>query len=167
MRVGGLVVELAPDGFTLDDGSATGRIVLTGEAAQFLGLVEPGDAVEATGRVEAGDEIDGPRLVVEGAADLVRAGDLGGPPASAQPSGGPPVSSGTPTDSASPGGVTQEAGLGGLPDPTVAGAGWVLLMAVVSVAVTLIRRRRVRRALQVRIAARLAGLAGPPSVPRA
>jgi hypothetical protein len=35
------------------------------------------------------------------------------------------------------------------------------------VAVTLVRRYRVRRALQGRIAARLAAVAGPPSVPRA
>jgi hypothetical protein len=40
-------------------------------------------------------------------------------------------------------------------------------MAGLSLAVTLIRRRQVRRALEARIAARLALLAGPSSVPRA
>ena len=167
VRVGGLVVELTPDGFSLDDGSATGRIVLTGEAAQFLGLIEPGDAIEATGRVEAGDEGDGPRLVVERAADLVRAGDLGAALPAVQPSGGADQASVAPGEGASPGGGTREAGLGGLPDLTVAGAGWIILIAGLSVVATLIRRRRVRRALEGRIAARLAVLAGPPSVPRA
>jgi hypothetical protein len=164
VRVGGLVVDLTSDGFSLDDGTAIGRIVLTGEAAQFIGLIEPGDAVEAAGRVEAGDDVDGPRLIVENAVDLLRAGDLGSALPTGQPSG-EPQSSGLPGDGAAPGGGAREAGLGGLPDPTVAGAGWIALMASLSVAVTLIRRRRVRRALQARIAARLAALAGPPSVP--
>ena len=52
VRVGGLVAELAPDGFRLDDGTAIGRIVLTGEAADYLPLIDPGDALNATGRVE-------------------------------------------------------------------------------------------------------------------
>ena len=168
MRVGGLVVELAPDGFTLDDGSATGRIVLGGEAAQFLGLIEPGDAVEATGRVEAGLEPDGPQLVVEAAADLIRAGDLGASAGHRPAERGRPFdASAAPSGDPSSGGTTREAGLGALPDPTVVGIGWIALLAGLSVAVTLIRRRRVRRALQGRIAARLAALAGPPSVPRA
>jgi hypothetical protein len=167
VRVGGLVMALAPDGFTLDDGSATGRVVLTGEAAQFLGLIEPGDAVEATGRVEAGGDVDGPQLVVEHAADLVRAGDLGALPPTTEPSAGPAQASGAPGDEGYVPSVAREAGLGGLPDPTVVGAGWVALVAAVSLAVTLVRRRRVRRALEARIAARLAVLAGPPSVPRA
>jgi hypothetical protein len=167
VRVGGLVVELVPDGFTLDDGSATGRIVLSGEAAQFLGLIEPGDAVEATGRVEAGVEVDGPQVVVERAADLVRAGDLGAATPAAPSSEATPASNGVPGGGGPPGGVAREAGLGGLPDPTVLGAGWIGLMTAVSLAVTLIRRRRVRRVLQARIEARMAALGGPPSVPRA
>jgi hypothetical protein len=167
VQVGGLVVDLAPDGFSLDDGSATGRVVLTGEAAQFLGLIEPGDAVEATGRVEAGAEAGGPRLVVERATDLVRAGDLGASPLATQAGGMSGQASGAPGDGAPGGGAAREAGLGGFSDPTVVGAGWILIMAGLSLAVTLIRRRQVRRALEARIAARLALLAGPSSVPRA
>ena len=36
VRVGGLVVDLASDGFTLDDGTATGRVVLSGAALDLL-----------------------------------------------------------------------------------------------------------------------------------
>ncbi len=53
VRVGGLVVELTADGFTLDDGTAIGRVVLRGAAREVLALVEPDDAVNAIGRVEA------------------------------------------------------------------------------------------------------------------
>ena len=34
VRVGGLVVDLRPDGFTLDDGTATGRVILRGAGAR-------------------------------------------------------------------------------------------------------------------------------------
>ena len=64
VRVGGLVAELAPDGFRLDDGTAIGRVVLTGEAADYLPLIDPGDALNATGRVEVDGEE--PRVVVDG-----------------------------------------------------------------------------------------------------
>jgi hypothetical protein len=74
VRVGGLVAELAADGFTLDDGTAIGRVVLTGEAADYLPLIDPGDALNATGRVEKDGEE--PRVVVTDAAGLVRVGDL-------------------------------------------------------------------------------------------
>ena len=74
VRVGGLVAELAPDGFRLDDGTAIGRVVLTGEAADYLPLIDPGDALNATGRVEVDGEE--PRVVVADAAGLVRVGDL-------------------------------------------------------------------------------------------
>ena len=55
VRVGGLVVDLRPDGFTLDDGTAIGRVVLRGPALERLALIEPDDALNAIGRVEAGD----------------------------------------------------------------------------------------------------------------
>ena len=67
------MTELAPDGFLLDDGTAIGKIVLTGEAAEYLPLIEPGDALNATGRVEA--DGTGFRIVVDEAAGLVRVGD--------------------------------------------------------------------------------------------
>jgi hypothetical protein len=164
VRVGGLVVELAPDGFTLDDGSAAGRIVLAAEAASFLGLIEPGDAVELAGRAEA-DDAGGARLVVEAAADVLRVGALGASVDPAAPSTDPAAPGSTGDPSGPSASVARAAGLGGLPDLTVAGAGWLALVVALSVAVTLVRRRRARRGLAARIAARLAVLAGPPPVP--
>jgi hypothetical protein len=41
IRVGGLVVDLEPNGFTLDDGTAIGRIELRGVALDALALIEP------------------------------------------------------------------------------------------------------------------------------
>ena len=52
VRVGGLVVDLRSDGFTLDDGTAIGHVVLAGQAADAVDLIEPGDAINVTGRVE-------------------------------------------------------------------------------------------------------------------
>ncbi len=66
------------DGFTLDDGTALGRIVLDGEAAASRDLVEPGDAINVVGRVvpsgEAGDGefvvvVDDPETIVLGSVD--------------------------------------------------------------------------------------------------
>ncbi len=170
VRVGGLVVALVGDGFTLDDGSATGRIVLTGEAAAFLGLIEPGDAIELIGRVDTADSA-GSRLVVDAPADLLRVGALGATPdpASADRALGPVPDASATAPATAPGGsagsIARAAGLGGLPDLTVAGAGWLAMVVGLSVAVTLVRRRRARRALAARIGARLAALAGPPPVP--
>jgi hypothetical protein len=161
VRVGGLVVELATDGFTLDDGTATGRIVLTGDAAAYLELIDPGDPLEATGRVEL-DPVDGPSLVVDTAADLIRVGDLGmsGSTASADP--GLSGSGTTTTAPPDPGPARRVADVGGpLPDPTVLGVGWLVLVIGLSVVVGLVRRRRMRQALAARIAARLAQMAGP------
>ncbi len=53
VRVGGIVVGRTSDGFTLDDGTAIGRIVLVGGAVDHLPLIEPGDPVNVTGRVES------------------------------------------------------------------------------------------------------------------
>ena len=161
--MGGLVVQLTVDGFVLDDGTATGRIVLAGEAATYLGLIEPTDAIEVIGRVVL-DEA-GPRLVVEAGADVLRVGGLG---ASVEPEASGAASSASTIPSVadpSSGTVARSAGLGGLPDLTVAGAGWLALVMGLSVAVTLARRRRTRRALAARIAARLAAVAGPRAVP--
>jgi hypothetical protein len=140
-------------------------VVLTGEAAAFNGLIEPGDAVEAIGTVES-DGADQPRLVVAAAADLVRVGDPGSAPSTPAPSVDPPVDG--PRDGG--GGtvirpVARAAGLAGFPDPTVVGVGWLTLVAALSIVVTLVRRRRARRGLAARIAARLAEVAGPRPVP--
>ena len=51
VRVGGLVTELVADGFLVDDGTAIGRVTLTGAAVEQLPLIEPGDAVNVIGRV--------------------------------------------------------------------------------------------------------------------
>src|SRR5262249_54093326 len=157
VRVGGLVQELAPDGFLLDDGTATGRIVLTGDATDYLGLVDPGDAVNATGRVEI--DGDAPRVVVTDAAGLARVGDLttaaAGSTGDQQP--GP--------DADAPGTSRLAGGLLGPLQPGAAGAGGIALFSALSLAITVVRRRRARRLLAVRVGARLAGLAGAPAAP--
>jgi len=164
VRVGGLVVDLEPDGFTVDDGAATGRVVLVGEAAGYLGLLEPGDAIEAAGRVDA--TADGTvSVIVSAAADLVRVGQLGAPPAAAGPPADPSPQAATTGETATEQRVSEANGLGGLPDPTTAGVGWLALVAGLSLAVTLARRYRARRGSTARIAARLAELAGPRAVP--
>ena len=83
VRVGGLVVELRSDGFTLDDGTATGRVIMRGAALELLSLIEPDDALEATGHVEASP--DGAVLVVDDPAGIVQASD----PLAAAPSASP------------------------------------------------------------------------------
>ncbi len=165
VRVGGLVVELAADGFTLDDGTATGRILLVDEAAAYLGLIEPGDPIEVSGTVEAsGDGTLG--LVVAAAADVARVGDPGSAAGPSDPARERDASEASPSaDRAGQAALARTAGLDGLPDLTVAGVGWLAGMVGLSLAVTLVRRRRARRALGRRIAARLADLAGPRAVP--
>jgi len=162
VRVGGLVSELAPDGFRLDDGTAIGRIVLTGEAADYLALIDPGDALNATGRVEVDGEE--PRVVVTDAAGLVRVGDLN-------------AASGAGAGDASPAPATADdlaaapsrlaGGLLGPVGPGTAGVAGIVAFSVLSLLATVLRRRRARRLLAVRVAARLAGfrapsVAGPP-----
>ncbi len=51
VRVGGLVVDLGPDRFRVDDGTAVGTIVLTGSALGLLDLLDSGDPVNVTGTV--------------------------------------------------------------------------------------------------------------------
>ena len=161
VRVGGLVGELRPDGFTLDDATATGRIVLTGQAAELISLVEPGDAINATGRVER--QADGElAVVVDDPAALVLGSALGGvgatEPASSSERGpivAPDVRVAAATDP-----------LGLLPG---AGAGLAGLVAVglASVGVTMLRRRHDRRLLAARVTARLASSIGTPRPDRA
>ncbi len=181
VRVSGLVDALVADGFTLDDGSATSPVVLTGDAASYLGLIEPGDAIEVVGRVEAPDPTgdpgaaatvpgtDGPRLVVEWAADVTRLGDPGDAASGAatDPSADPGSAgdttvaglSGSPDASIEP--AARTAALGGLPDPSMVGIGWIAVAVVLSVAAALVRRRRLQRRLAARIAVRLADLGRP------
>jgi hypothetical protein len=161
VRVGGLVVELRSDGFTLDDGTATGRIVLRGEALGLLPLIEPDDALNAIGRVEAADGRF--VVVVQDPGAIVLAGD---PVAAAAPDASdPPVSlRAVPGGEPDTGGSSRLAGFGGGPwpvDPGAAGVGTLLAISAVSVAVTVLRRSRSRRRLARRIAGRLATLGAP------
>ncbi len=154
VRVGGLVTELAADAFLLDDGTAVGRVALLGEAAEYLPLLEPGDALNATGRVER--DGDAYRIVVEDPAGLVRVGDptldptsIGATPTEQPPAQGP----------AAPAPARRQAGgLLGPESPSTAGMLGIVLISLASVGVTLLRRRRARRLVAARIAARLAAL---------
>jgi hypothetical protein len=164
VRVGGLVVDLRPDGFTLDDGTATGRVVLRGAALELLPLIEPDDALEATGHVESSP--DGAVLVVDDPAGIVQASD----PLAAAPSAPPaaaPLAVGA-GSSGPPSATSRFAGLGVGPfgfDPGAAGLGTLLVVSALSVAVTVLRRERVRRRMAARIAGRLATFAGQSAGP--
>ena len=161
VRVGGLVVDLRPDGFTLDDGTAIGRIVLRGAALELLPLVEPDDALNAIGRVEA--VTDGFVVVVEDPAGIILAGDpvaAGGPLASATTGDAQPSGDGDPAAAA----TSRLAGFGAAPWPVdagTAGLGTLFAISALSVAVTVFRRSRSRRRLAARIAGRLASFATP------
>lgn len=161
VRVGGLVVELDGTGFSLDDGTAVGRVVLTEAALEWLPLIEPGDAINVTGQVE---RVEGGAVavVVHDPAAIAVGADLA---ALADPSA---AAATTPVDaSAGPGGDPNTAGLGddlaGVPG---AGAGVLSLglISLASLAVTLLRRRHTRRLLAGRVAQRLAafGAVGAP-----
>jgi hypothetical protein len=150
VRVGGLVTELVPDGVVIHDGTAQGTVVLRGEAAELLPLIEPGDAINATGLVEAYEGVFA--VVVTDPAGLALAGDLAAGPG---PAG---IDDGSAT--------TTEANLVDAPgtDPGLAGLGSLAAIAALSVAVTVLRRWQSRRRLGARIAARLAAFAGPQPV---
>ena len=150
VRVGGLVADLRPDGVTLDDGTAIGRVVLRGDAFDLLPLLEPDDAINATGRVQVFD--DGVVLVVEDAAGLSQAGDPGVPdlPVPAIGEQGSPTDAGTPLEANLTGASPFGAGALGLAT--------LSLLSAASLAVTVARRWRQRRRLADRIATRLAGL---------
>jgi len=160
VRVGGLIESLSAEGVTLDDGTGTALIVLEGDAAGFLPLLRPGEALNAIGRVE-GDRAH-PHVLVADAGGLVRVGELGDLPAAAPE---PSRAADIPADQ-QPGGHTAA---GALPDlvsaPTGAGLVSLILVSFLSVAVTLLRRRRVRRALAARLAERLAAIKATPSTP--
>lgn len=75
VRVGGLVTRVDGAFVSLDDGTATGRLRLTGGAAAYLDLVQVGDPLEATGVVQ----VDGSGLyvLVTDPDGVARAGDPG------------------------------------------------------------------------------------------
>jgi hypothetical protein len=180
VRVGGIVVALAGDRVSVDDGTATGSLQMIGDAADLLALLEPGDAVGAVGVVAvAGSDV---LVRVDDPAGLVRLGDLGealplDPGASSSASSsvtaaGPaarptaalpaPVelagsSTAAPADPGAPGSGPLMAGVG---LALLASSGWASFVAV--------RRRRDSNRLRARIAGRLAALAvDPPAGPAA
>jgi outer membrane biosynthesis protein TonB len=164
VRVGGLVGDIGPDGFALDDGTATGHVLLRGAALDQLPLIETGDALNAIGVVEESATTSDPAAFVVAVTDpagIVRVGDPIGEAPSTAPSDAATSSdgAGAPDDA-----TTHRAGGlldAGLPDLGIAG---IVLAGLASLAVTLLRRHRMRRQLAARVAQRLSGLA--PSPPR-
>ena len=153
IRVGGRVTALRPDGVDIDDGTGSLPLVLTGDAADELGLLEPGEILNATGIPERRGALV---VVVRAPADLVLVGDLGAVPDPADtaedgsPSAASPDTSPAPTTSLRAGVATGVA-----PDPAAAGLGTLLLGIVTSVVVAGARRLRSRRLVNARILARL------------
>ncbi len=162
VRVGGLVAGLEADGFRLDDGTSVARIVLRGPALDGLADIAPDDALSAIGRVERGTGSDATAggeavIAVDDPAGIIRVGDPvadgqaaaaavtasdAGPSASPDP--GPPLAA-TVSDPVAP-----EVGIVG-----------IVLVALASLAVTVLRRQRTRRRISDRITARLEALVGP------
>jgi len=150
VRVGGIVIEVAGDGVVIDDGTATGRVVLRGEAAELLPMLQVGDALNAIGRPERmGDLV----VVVDDPAGLHLVGALGEPVAISTVA--PSAGAGDPAPDAVRASVRRGFGL----DPETAGLGTLAVVAALSVLATLVRRHRARRLLQARIVARLEALA--------
>jgi hypothetical protein len=73
VQVGGLVTALLGSAITIDDGTASGRLFLAGEAAAYLDLVEIGDPIRVVGLVEV--DAGGPYLLVTDPAGVVATGD--------------------------------------------------------------------------------------------
>jgi hypothetical protein len=168
VRVGGLVVDLRPDGLLLDDGTGVGLVILRGLALELLPLLEPDDAINVVGRVDVLAE--GPAVVVEDPGAIIQAGDpVAATGAPHDPTGaGPGLTATTPP-------VTPSTQLAGLVDSPagilggLAGLGTLIVLSLASLAVTLGRRAHARRLVEARIAARVdafGATAGPPRGPR-
>ncbi len=162
VRVGGLVLDVRPDGFVLDDGTAHAPVVLHAAAAEWIPLIEPGDAINVIGRVERLED-DALGVVVTDPAAIV----LGSDPAAMEVAGVAPARPAAKELAEDAGDGVTSAGfgddLGGLPG---AGAGLASLLGIslASVGVTLLRRRKARRLLAARVAMRLAAFAGGEAV---
>jgi hypothetical protein len=160
VRVGGLVVDLRPNGFTLDDSTATGSVVLTGAAAELASLVEPGDAINVTGRVkeQPGGEI---AVVVDDPSGLVLGSAIDNPgvmtPAGSDDPQPTPVGDVRIAATTDPMGLLPGAG---------AGLAGLVAVALASAGIAIFRRRHGRRLLAVRVATRLAALTGAPQADR-
>jgi hypothetical protein len=151
VQVSGIVTRIEGSTVSLDDGTATGRVVLMGEAIAFLDLVEVGDSLEANGRVSADGA--GPLLLVTDPNGVRQAGDPGGDPGSAAASPQPPAGSAGPGGGLeSPGAPRLEPGLAESGASASGGPGlsallqalaMALLGAILALAIaaTLVRRR--------------------------
>jgi hypothetical protein len=152
VRVGGLIVRVTGDGFDLDDGTALAHVALRDDMAALLAHLREGEAIAATGLVAL---VDGAAVVVVGSdGTLVRVGSLGqalpigaaGADGAASPSGG---TGGLPV-------TADSAGLGpALPATSLIA---MVLISVMSVLVTVLRRRLARRRLRTALVDRLGGL---------
>lgn len=152
VRIGGLIVVVAGDGFDLDDGTALAHVALRDDMAALLPHLAAGEAVAATGVVEVAD---GTAIVVVGDdGSLVRVGSLGQAlPIGAAGAEASPVPSGTGGTAA----LTADAtGLGSGLAPTSLVV--MVLISAFSVLATLVRRRLVRRRLRAVVVHRLASL---------
>ena len=151
VQVSGIVTRVDGSIVSLDDGTAIGRLMLTGEAAAFLDLVEVADPLEVDGRVSA--DGTGPFLLVTDPMGVRQAGDPGGDPGPGAASPQAPAASGvlasgleTPdTRQIEPG--LAENGTSGSANPGLAVLLEALAMALLgailalSIAVPLVRRR--------------------------
>ena len=158
VRVGGLVESTDASGFTLDDGTAVARVELVGAAADLAGSIVVGDALNATGRVVRDPVTGEVGLEVSDPAGIVLAGDLGNEEATGTDGSGD-LSDGADESSTDP--IALRAGLA---DPATipgASAAVLVLLSMASLAITLLRRKRMREALATRVAARLAGIRAP------
>ncbi|MBA2300572.1 MAG: hypothetical protein H0W22_07340, partial [Chloroflexi bacterium] len=154
VRVGGLVVDVRPDGFVLDDGTAHAPVVLRDEATDWIPLIEPDDAINVIGRVERLDDgalgvvaTDPAGIVLGSDPDVVGVAAI----VPASPAGKELSAESRPRTA----GLNDDFGV--LPG---AGAGLASLLGVslASVGVTVLRRRQARRLLASRVAIRLASI---------
>ena len=162
VRVGGLVTRVDGAVISLDDGSATGRLILTGAAAPYLDLVDVGDPLEATGLVES--DTSGPYLLVSDPNGVAQTGDpnagtlsAAGASAAAGPSAGPTRHPEAPTNGTADAGSTIDEPAGSGLTSLLEALGLALLGAIVALAIALPLVRR---------GARAARQPGPDDLPR-
>ncbi len=167
VRVGGLVTATGPDGVRLDDGTATARLVLEGDAAGLAALLQPGDALNATGTPEERGEVV---FVVGDPAGIVLLGDLGGDEAGGDASADPSADAAAlgalleGEDGPLDGGATALAGALRAtrgPDPMTAGLATLVLTVGLGAGIALYRARVARRRSRARIQARIDAIAAP------
>jgi len=159
VHVGGLVSQLMPDGFLLDDGTAVARLVLHADALVLVDHLRAGDALAAWGTVTRdGDQLS---ISVASAADVVRIGALGqalpvDPPAPFTSSAGPsptgPTGHAPSLATAAPGDVL----------PGEVSLATLAALTAASVLVSIVGRRTASRRSRDLVLARLATLTRRP-----